>query len=152
MITDKQLAQLQIFKDVNLDSIRDLINECPVVSFEKGATLLNPEQQNNRMFVILDGQVSIRLNNPQSTPISIVYKGESIGEMSVHDGKDPSAIVRAETDTTLIELDSDALFNLIEQSHTVARNLLYLTSDRLRRGNQKMESTLNFQKKTIIPE
>lgn len=146
MIDDNQLASLQLFQRVNLDSVRDLLAGCPVRTYPKGTILITPEQKNDRMYLLLEGKVSIHISHVDNAPITYVHEGESIGEMSAHDGLDPSAVVETETETRVLEIQGDTLFRMIDRSHDVARNLLYLLSSRIRSGNRVMGTSLRLQK------
>jgi diguanylate cyclase (GGDEF)-like protein len=145
-ITENDLIELQLFQGVENDTLAKLPERCPVVEFDAGVIILSPQKGNDRMYVILDGEVSIRANDAANTPLSYAYRGESIGEMSVQDGRDPSAIVQTETPVRLLEISSDVLLTLIDESHAIARNLFYLLSNRLRTGNQSVAQSIGLQK------
>lgn len=147
MIDDRLLSQLQLFQGVRLDSIRDLLANCPLRTYPPGAVLLTPNQKNDRMYLLLSGKVSIRIHNADNIPITYVHQGESIGEMSAHDGLDPSAIVETEVETRVLEISNEVLFRMIDRSHDISRNLLYLLANRIRSGNQVVSSSLRLQKK-----
>ena len=146
MLTIEVLKELQLFQGVNSSVLDDVLERCRVVKFDEGTVLLRPDQENDLMYVLLSGRVSIRLKSEDSVPICFIEKGESIGEMSVHDGQDPSAIVRTETDIEVLEINGQMLLELIDRSHEVARNLLHLLSNRLRFGNNTVHSSLRLQK------
>ncbi len=147
MIDYDLLSRLQLFQQVELDTIRDLLADCPVSTHPAGTILLSPEKANDRMYILLEGRVSIRISMDNSAPITWVNQGESVGEMSAHDGLGASAIVETEVETRVLEISSEKLLGLIDRSHTIARNLLYLMAERIRSGNRAMSISLGLQKK-----
>jgi diguanylate cyclase (GGDEF)-like protein len=145
-IEDSQLARLFLFQSVNPDSIRKWIDQCPMESYSPGTVLLNPREENDTMYVMVEGRVSIRLESLDNPPLTHVGEGECLGEMSIFDGKNPSAWVRCETPVTTLNIQRETLLNLIDHSHGVARNLLYLLSNRLRSGNEAVTGSQLLQR------
>ena len=145
-LDDNELARLVLFQGVNPELVRGWMEECSVESFGQGEVVLSPEKQNRNMYVILEGRVSIHLNKIDNEPIAVVHQGECIGEMSVFDGQNPSAFVKTETPSRFLVIERETLLNLIDHSHGVSRNLLYLLSNRLRLGNEAVTQSQRLQK------
>jgi len=145
-IDDSQLARLMLFQSVNPESIRHWVDQCPVQDFPAGTILLSIHEPTDRLYILLNGRVSIRLGSIDANPIAQVEEGECIGELSAFDGNPPSAFVKAETDITALVILHETLLELVDRSHGVARNLLYLLSSRLRSGNHAVTNSLNLQK------
>lgn len=146
IMTDSEISRLLLFQGVNPDSIRAWIDNCRIDTFNSNMVILNPEIKNKNMYVILEGKVSIHLESIDNDPIALVHQGECIGEMSIFDGQNPSAYVRTETPTRVLVIEREELLNLIDHSHGVARNLLYLLSNRLRLGNEAVTHSQHLQK------
>lgn len=133
-----QLEQAELFQDVPLSSLRFFLDRCAEQNFPAGQVILSPELHNERMYLVLEGTVSVHLDDPETTPIAELGPGECMGEMSVFDGKNPSAWVVAKSDSRTLVIERDILWAMINFSHGVARNLLYLLSRRIRSGNLSM--------------
>lgn len=133
-----QLEQAELFREVPLSSLRYFLDRCDEQNFAAGQVILCPEVQNERMYLVLEGTVSVHLGDPSGDPIAELGAGECMGEMSVFDGKNPSAWVLAKTDCRTLVIERDILWAMINFSHGVARNLLYLLSRRIRSGNLSM--------------
>lgn len=146
VVDDSQLARLLLFQSVNPESIRTWIDKCPVREFPAGTILLSIHEPTDCLYILLKGRVSIRLGSEEANPIAHAEEGECIGELSAFDGNPPSAFVRAETDITTLVIPHETLLELVDRSHGVARNLLYLLSSRLRSGNLAVTNSLNLQK------
>lgn len=146
VIDDSQLARLLLFQSVNPESIRSWIDQCPVRNFPADTILLSIHEPTDCLYILLKGRVSIRLGTADSNPIAHAEEGECIGELSAFDGNPPSAFVKAETDLTALVISHEILLELVDHSHGVARNLLYLLSSRLRSGNHAVTNSLKLQK------
>lgn len=86
------------------------------------------------------------MTNNSYPPIAHAHEGECVGEMSVFDGKTPSAFVKATKATRALVIPRDVLLTMVDHSHGVARNLLYLLSSRLRTGNAVISGSQQLQK------
>ena len=129
-LSDNQLTNLFLFRGVEPGSVRHLTDQCEVRDFPFDEILLTPDDANHSMYVILEGTATIHLGSVDTDPIAWVGKGESIGEMSALDeGVTPSAYVKVEFDMKTLIISHSILMQLINQSHEVARNLLFLLSN-----------------------
>lgn len=147
-VTDAEIRNSQLFRDVQLDRIRPLLDLCHRQSLQAGDVLLRPEYSNNCMYLLLKGRVTVHLQNLDSEPLVSLTVGECVGEMSVFDGRNPSAYVKASEPADVLVLESDVLWQLIDASHSVARNLLHLLSNRLRSGNAAVTDSQSRQRET----
>ena len=75
-------------------------------------------------------------------PIFILEPGEVAGEMSVVDHQPASAYVVAQEDCQVLVMSEKAIWALVDRYSIVARNLLYILSQRVRRGNVLLEASL----------
>jgi len=145
-LSDNQLTNLFLFRGVEPGSVRHLTDQCEVRDFPFDEILLTPDDANHSMYVILEGTATIHLGSVDTDPIAWVGKGESIGEMSALDeGVTPSAYVKVEFDMKTLIISHSILMQLINQSHEVARNLLFLLSSRLRSGNISVTNSKQLQ-------
>jgi diguanylate cyclase (GGDEF)-like protein len=146
IIDDSELSRLLLFQGVNPEGIRQWINRCYIEEFSPESVLLVPSKENDVMYVLLSGEVSIHLSDNSYPPIAHVNEGECVGEMSVFDGKTPSAFVKATKPTRALIIPREILLTMVDHSHGVARNLLYLLSSRLRSGNAVISGSQQLQK------
>ncbi len=96
-----------------------------------GERLLGAGAANSSLFIVVEGAVDVMLPGVE-TPLVRLGPGECVGELSVIDGHPVSADVVAADATTLLELDHDRVWDLIESSATFARNLLRVLAGRVR--------------------
>ena len=131
-----------LWKGVELDSILDLLQDCPIKEFTGGDVLIQAGQPNDFLYLILSGRLRIHLKDLTLAPIVMLEPGEVVGEMSVFDRQPASAYVVAQEDSRLLVLDRATIWSLIEIYPIVARNLLFVLAQRLRSGNSLVEEWL----------
>lgn len=133
-----QLQGTALFRAVPLEAIRDVVSLCEEHNYTSGSILLRPEVLNDKMYLILNGQVSVHLDAVDSPPLVTLGSGECIGEMSLFDGKPPSAYVKVVEPSLMLVIDRTVLWKIIDACDGVARNLLLMLSSRLRATNIAM--------------
>jgi len=131
-----------LWKGVELDSVLDLLQDCPIKEFTEGAVLIQAGQPNDFLYLILSGRLRIHLKDLTLAPIVMLEPGEVVGEMSVFDRQPASAYVVAHELSRLLVLDRATIWSLIEIYPIVARNLLFVLAQRLRSGNALVEDWL----------
>jgi diguanylate cyclase (GGDEF)-like protein len=135
-IREEELRQIRLFKSVDLESIKGLIDACTVRFLEKDEVLINRGELNRTVYFLLEGHVRIHLESLQGRPAVILGPGESVAEMSVIDRQPTSAFVVADEPTRLLAMDEDILWSLIQSSHAAACNLIGSLTARLRHADQ----------------
>jgi len=142
----KRLIHLQLFQGVDIEPIQSLILASQYRTYTAGTAVLSPERENHEMMVILSGRLAVQLDLDDDEPLVSLCAGDSVGEMSVFDGKNPSAYVVALEVTELLVISRELLWQMINASHGVARNLLHLLSCRVRAGNAAVTDSRQLQR------
>ncbi|MEM7280262.1 MAG: GGDEF domain-containing protein, partial [Pseudomonadota bacterium] len=136
-ISASELGDSPLFDSVAPDSIQVYLEECEIRDLTVGTTLLRPTDSNTSIFVLLDGALDVALDSPTGrAPLVTLGKGATVGEMSIVEGRQPSAVVTAAEDSTVLEIPESVLWAMLNVSHAVARNLLTILSRRLRADNK----------------
>jgi diguanylate cyclase (GGDEF)-like protein len=118
--------------------VQALVCGCETRELRTGEYLLTAGTENDELFVVLDGALSVRL--PETAhPIVPVGPGECVGELSLLDGCQVSADVLAAAPTLVIAIEREHLWMLMEQAPVVARNLLRLLAGRVRNDNRLLQ-------------
>ena len=130
------IARLAIFKDVGLEALQAYLESCTRIDVPAGTVLLDPARANEEIYGILSGSLDVHLTSAQSAPLVNLLPGATVGEMSIIEGKSPSAFVVAHEPTRLLVIPRDTLWALCNAVPLVARNLLVMMSERVRTGNQ----------------
>ena len=131
----EELAAQELLDAVELSAIEPLLRNGQVRSLVVGETLIEAESVNKHLYLVLSGELSVRLSARESEPLTKVGPGQSVGEFSLIDNKPASAFVIAEVPTRVLALDEELLWILVNSSHGFSSNLLFLLVTRLRNGN-----------------
>jgi signal transduction histidine kinase len=134
--TAAELAGLDLFRSVNVEDLASILRDCEVRSVPSGAVLIAEEQPNDRLYLVLSGELGVHLGSAASPPIVVLGQGETVGELSLIDGRPTSAFVVAHVPTRVLVLSEATMWALVTASHAVSLNLLRTLSTRLRRDNR----------------
>ena len=134
-LTTATLAKQNILHGESEHNLAWLLQNSEQHSYNAGDVLLTPEKDNHILYLVLKGRVQVRLDWQGHEALAYLEKGHCVGEMSIIEGKRPSAIVVTEQDCELLLIERKVVWELIERSNSVARNLLYILSSRVRKDN-----------------
>ena len=134
-----RVAWLSLFRGANEAAVSEVIADAEVLVLPPGHTLLRIGEMNDTVYLVLSGQLGAYLGNPSPdvTPIPI-GPGDCVGELSAIDGKPVSALVRALSETRVLYLPRDVFWNRLMAVPGVARNLLAVLAERMRRNTEAM--------------
>ncbi len=143
------LSRLQLFRNVDLGNpvLLDLLTQCEYRQLDAGDIILSTEAENHYLFILMKGRLAVQLNSHDDVPLANVEPGECVGEMSIIDSCVPSAQVSASEDTQVLAIEQDILWRMVSVSHEIARNLLYIMSERVRYSNLVIADSLEMQRK-----
>ena len=147
---DKQiLLRLQLFRDVDLEApaFYELLKQCSYRELETGDSLLSIDEENHHLYIVISGRCIVQLGHCDETPLATVDPGECVGEMSTIDSRMASAAVYAYESTLVLEIEQEVLWRMVNISHEVARNLLYILSERVRYSNLVIADSQEQQRK-----
>jgi len=141
------LTFLQLFKGESPQAVEWVRDVAWDIHLRDDGVLLEPGQENHALYFVLEGRLRIELATEDRAFITYIEPGDCVGELSVLDGKPTSARVVAHGDTWVLALDRADLWRLINTSHTVARNLLYMLSNRIRQDDQALTDSFVMQQR-----
>ncbi len=139
--THEQLST-SLLRGVELGFVEDVLEACPIEELKKDDILVSPGQPRRFIYLLLSGRLSVHLNKLMTDPILILEPGEVAGEMAVVDNQPASAYVVAQEDCQVLVMNEKAIWVLVDRYPIVARNLLYILSQHVRRGNVLIEASL----------
>jgi len=143
------LSRLQLFRNVEMENsaLLELLSQCNYRTLAKDEIILSTEAENHYLYILLKGRLVIQLAAHEDIPLATVEPGECVGEMSIIDSRVPSAQVRASEETQVLVIEQDILWRMVSVSHEIARNLLYIMSERVRYSNLVIADSLEMQRK-----
>ncbi|MDQ2987615.1 MAG: GGDEF domain-containing protein [Pseudomonadota bacterium] len=118
---------LQLFRGADEAQLAAALAHCPVCRLAHGQRLEDTFRA--RLYIVLRGALA---ETAADGTVSRILRGESVGEQSVLDETTNLAAISAVDDTDLLVIEADLVWQLIDQSNGVARNLLRLLSFRIR--------------------
>lgn len=143
------LSRLQLFRNVDMKNIAflKLLSFCKYQQLKTGQVVLSEEKPNYFLYILIKGRLIIQLGRHDDIPFATVEPGECVGEMSIINSRVPSVQVRASEPATLLAINQDTLWRMVSVSHEIARNLLYIMSERVRYSNLVIADSLEMQRK-----
>ncbi len=142
LLESHELQSTSLLRGIELESIEELLQDCPIQELEKDDVLISAGQSNRFLYLLLSGRLRIHLKELTSPPIAILEPGEVAGKISVIDPQLTLAFVVAHEDCRLLVLDEKTISLLVDTYPIVARNLLSVLAQRLRHGNVVIETSL----------
>lgn len=136
--TREELASLSLLRNVQLESVFDVLSQCEVRQLHSRDVLLHAGQENERLFVVLEGTLRVYLDTATGDPVAELERGQTVGELSVIDGTPASATVVAHGYVRLLVIEPETFFRAMQLSHELAINVLFLLAKRMRRGNEAL--------------
>ncbi len=130
------LDSLELFKGVRPDDVQELLQSCTRRDLSEGELLLSPDCNNEYIFIVLSGRLNVHVGAADAPVLASIDIGACVGEMSIIEDSDPSAYVIAAETTHLLEIHQSILWNMIDASHELAKNLLIVLSERVRSHNR----------------
>lgn len=123
------LKSLEIFRripDRDLEKVASILQEKEVPG---GTDIIREGEVGSSMFFIVEGRVRVHVQNKD---VGILGSGSVFGELAVLDLEPRSASITAINDTFLLELDGDALLNMMSERPGVAKEVLHILCQRIR--------------------
>ncbi len=112
--------------------------------FPAGAVVFEEGDPGSRLYVILEGQVSIvKRTGGRAVTLARLGAGEFFGEMALLDRQPRSASAVVEAPSRLLELDEAAFERVVVDRGEVALRLLKRLSRRLREANRHLRDFLS---------
>ena len=143
------LARNKLLRDIRLESVAHVLKDCRVTSLKRGETLLERGQRNSSLYLLLEGELRVYLGGHDLPEHAVLGPGECVGELSLIDGGNTTALVMAAEDTRMLVVPHDKVWLLVDSSHDIAHNLLGILAGRIRNNNllqvAATENTLEFE-------
>ena len=136
---------MSIFNNVSMEALERQLENCNELTLSRGKILLEPTNKNKNLFVILSGSLAVHLESLESEPLLVLTKGDCVGELSILSQVEVSAFVVVEEPCRLLQIDHETLWSMINSSHALARNLLFILSRRIRNDNSRLVGYMKSQ-------
>ncbi len=133
----QRYAGLELFNGVDLRAIETHLLRCHEITVSSGEVLLETGKPNDNLYLVLAGALQVHLRSLAKPPLIKLGPGSCAGELSILSDLEAAAHVAAIMDSQLLVIPEDVLWSMINVSHGIACNLLYILSGRIRQGNDR---------------
>ncbi|MFK5922785.1 MAG: cyclic nucleotide-binding domain-containing protein [Verrucomicrobiota bacterium] len=116
------LSKMALFKQLDERELLHVLQITAVVNFRDEENIINEGEEGDSLFVILDGQASVRKGNNEIAQLSV---GDHFGEMALVRGEPRSASVISKGSTELMVIRRAEFFEILRQEHQLAVKLLW---------------------------
>lgn len=135
-----RITDLQLLRNADDDAaIAKLLAPCPVMRLEADEAVTESSQA--RLYIVLRGALSVAADTRTGMAdgtVSKILPGESVGEQSVLDEEANLSTITALEDSEVLVIEAKIVWQLIDESNVLARNLLRLLSFRIRAANAQL--------------
>lgn len=133
-------------------TIADLSHQFATKRYKKDQFIFHQEDKADRLYVILDGEISIESyqSDGQMTKITHLHGGEIFGEFALIDEMGRSASARIVKPSTLASLKGSVFDKLLTEHPGFSRKMLHVLVGRVRATNEQVSSlvTMNLLQRT----
>jgi diguanylate cyclase (GGDEF)-like protein len=133
-----QLAQTNLFREVPESILLEIQNANSIFELKEGHILLSPEHDNQHVFVLLSGSLSVHFGDVDMPESRLLEAGACVGEMSIIDQIRPSAYVVAREDCQIFPVHSRFLQRFVTDADPMVRNLLKILTQWIRENTECM--------------
>ncbi|MCU0833042.1 MAG: SpoIIE family protein phosphatase [Chromatiaceae bacterium] len=139
------ISRHALFQGVAPETLGPLVRGCELRVLAHGDVLLTPGQRNRSLFLLLDGQLKVRLDRVDSEEGFLIVPGECAGEISAIDCGVATAFVVAAAPSRLLVLSESDIWEGLFRVPEIARNFMRLFADRFRARNEAIQKALEQQ-------
>ncbi len=131
-------SECQLFQKIDNENMQSILAFFTTHPLQRGSLLLTPNQANDYLYLIIEGQLSVHLSSIDTPPIGFINTGEYTGEVSFIDNHHPSAFVVACQPSFVMRLHRRYLPQIYAITPVIQHNLLTALCDRIRAGNNSL--------------
>jgi diguanylate cyclase len=135
-----RIGDLQLLRNSDDDdAIARLLAHCPIMQLAADEAVAESSQA--RLYIVLRGALSVAADTRTGMAdgtVSKILPGESVGEQSVLDEEANLSSITALEESDVLVIEAALVWQLIDESNVLARNLLRLLSFRIRAANAQL--------------
>lgn len=134
------LSRLEIFSNVGTRDLKALAKSCEEASYKDGQTLCRQGDRGVAAFLIISGQVRVEseTDDGESLTVAELGQGTIVGELSVIDGAERVATVRAIGEVEALVLTQWAMLALLKSRPSIAAAMLPVIIKRFRQTAREL--------------
>lgn len=146
-ILNADITESALFNGVDINEITEQLSNCTIWRVDTDDYVMQAGTENNQVYLLLSGTLAVILAEDGTEPVTIyLHPGESVGEISVVDGRPVSADVIAKEPATLLRIEGPVFWSLVKTSTQFARNIMAMLAFRIRSGNITIADSVKRQR------
>lgn len=136
------LSTIPIFQGLRSEDLDWIARHSHRQLFPAGTSVLVTDQPGEAVYIILHGTVKIFIDqaDKKSVVLSIIGKGDTLGEISLLDNTGHSASAVTLEDSLMLWMDKNSFHQMLDDIPRVCRNLVTIMGTRLRMNNELIQS------------
>jgi CRP-like cAMP-binding protein len=136
------LSRVSIFASLHPAQLSTLAAGAQKLRYQRGECFVEQGVADQTLYVVITGKASVVAwdTKGQDMILATLGPGDTIGEMSILDGKPSSANVVAEVQTDVLVLSQQALLQCLKNNHDAALCMMRNLVARLRKADEKIKS------------
>ncbi len=131
-----------LFKKVKSSLLASLLMKTTQIRLVAEQILMTPGQQNDRIYIVLSGRLSVQITVYDPKPLALLGMGECVGEMSMFDDDHVSSYIIAATDCELLSVPHAVAWAILNESLQASHNMLSILSNRIRSSNRVLAESM----------
>ncbi len=128
------LKAVSFFSETPEDALTEVAYIIDEVQIKAGQTIIKKGEPGGALYIIVNGQVQV---HDETQELITLGEREIFGELSILDPAPRSASVTAITTTTLLQLNQETFYELIDDYSIVARKIMQTLTQQLRLAHSK---------------
>jgi CRP/FNR family transcriptional regulator, cyclic AMP receptor protein len=142
LTTSDLLRRVPIFSGLTQAQMSELSSTVSKQRFKRGQLIIEQGKKGESLFIILAGRARVVMTDRHAKEVilNILGPGDYMGEMSLIDGKNHSASVKAEVQTDVLVLSHTEFMRCLADNQSIAIWIMKGLVQRLRKSSEKVSS------------
>ena len=143
------LQRFSIFEDFDPDQVQKVLSYSSTLELAPGEVLIESGKANDTLYLLLEGELKIEVENEGSKVSFPIHPGDCLGEMSLILDRPTSAKAISSKASRVICIPEQTFWEEVALTRYGIRNLMATMASRLRRANhsliQEIEDQLKYK-------
>lgn len=126
------LKSIDIFSEISENDLLAVAMEFETVEYREDNLVIRQGDIGTSMYIVISGEVEVDVDGKI---IATLGDKDIFGELSIFDPEPRSATVTTTQETILFKIESDIVYDLIARYPNVARGIIKILSQRIRKLN-----------------
>ena len=124
------LKSIELFSKINEEDLFNLATSLKEIEYESAVEVITQGDLGTSMYIIISGEVEVQIDGKK---IVTLGEKEVFGELAALDPEPRAATVLTTETTLLFKIDSTILYYLIAEYPAVAKGIIRILCDRIRK-------------------